>query len=209
MSGRRLALWLLVAAANASSAAAQTPSISGYFTGGTVSLAASESFDAVAGSSRALSLGGGATVAGLWGGLFVDLAVTRQKMDGERVFVSNGAVFPLGIPWQATFVPIDLTAGWRWSGGHVISFVGAGATFVKYSERSDFAQDGDDVNQRKVGAVLLGGVEVPLASWIRVGGDVRYRLVKGVLGAGGVSELFGEDQLGGVSTAVRVTVGRR
>lgn len=209
MSGRLLGLCLLVATVAASPAAAQTPSVSGYFTGGSVFLTAGESFDAVAGSHRALSLGGGATVAGLWRGLFVDVAVTRQKMDGERVFVSNGTVFPLGIPWQATFVPVDITAGWRWSGGRVIPFVGAGATVVKYSERSDFAQDGDDVSERKIGAVVLGGVDVPLSGWIRVGGDVRYRFLKGVLGAGGVSELLGEDQLGGVSTAVRVTVGRR
>ena len=114
----------------------------------------------------------------------------------------------MGIPWQATFVPVDLAAGWSWSGGAVSPYVGGGATLVSYRERSDFAQSGDDVSERKAGPVILAGIDVPLGPWIRVGGEVRYRWVSDVLGAGGVSDVFDEDQLGGVSTAVRVSVGR-
>jgi hypothetical protein len=190
-------------------ATAQTTlGVSGYFTGGSVLLSASDSFDAVAQSSRTLTLGAGATVTDVWRRLFVDVAVSRQTLDGQRVFVSGGTVFPLGIPWRATFTPVDVAAGWRAPAGRVVPYAGVGVSIVSYTERSDFAQQGDDVSERKTGAVILGGADVPVTPWLRVGGEVRYRIVKSVLGAGGVSEVFGEDDLGGLATAVRVTVGR-
>jgi hypothetical protein len=43
---------------------------------------------------------------------------------------------------------------------------------------------------------------------VSVGGEFRYRAVDGVLGLGGVSQVFGDDQLGGLSFAARFSVGR-
>ncbi len=39
-------------------------------------------------------------------------------------------------------------------------------------------------------------------------GMLRHCAIKGVLGSGGVSEVYGENELGGVSAAVRMSVGR-
>lgn len=204
---RALSLLALATLVSPSVAVAQVGA-SGYFTGGVVMLSAKDSFDAVAGSSRVGSWGGGAMVTGLWRGVFADVGVTRQKAEGERVFVSNGSVFRLGIPWRASFVPVDLVGGWRMAGGGFAPYVGAGATIMKYTERSDFAQAGDNVDERKTGLVILAGVDVPIGTWLRVGGELRYRRVRGVLGTAGASRAFNEDELGGVSTAVRVSVGR-
>lgn len=189
-------------------AVAQAPGISGYFTGGVTFLEAAESFDAVAGTSQPMTLGGGAHVSRIWHGVFADFAITRSSLDGERVFVSNGNVFRLGIPWEARMQPIDLAAGWRFRAGSAGPYVGAGVTFMKYTEESDFAQSGDNVDVRKAGPLVLAGFDVPVGAWVRVGVEARYRRVSGVLGDAGVSKAFNEDQLGGASTAVRVSVGR-
>lgn len=178
-----------------------------YLTFGATWETASDTFDAVAGTSRASGIGGGATVTGLWQGLFVDVGVSRQRFDGERVFVLNGTAFPLGIPLEVTVRPIDIAAGWRVTAGRVSPYAGGGATFLSYEETSDFAQPGENVSERKTGLVLLGGVDVALLRWLHAGAELRYRSVTGLLGTGGVSEAFGEDDLGGTAVAVRVSVG--
>jgi hypothetical protein len=180
----------------------------GYFTYGTVILAASETLDAVAGTHNASSIGGGGSLTGLWRGLFVDVAVSQQTVDGERVFVSGGEVFPLGIPLTVTFRPLDVAVGWRLTLPHVSPYAGIGLSRIAYKETSDFAATADDVSGGRSGGLIVGGVDVKAWRWVEVGGEVRYRRVKGLLGEGGVSEEFAEDQLGGVSAAVRISVVR-
>lgn len=178
-----------------------------YVTFGATSETASETFDAVAGTSRANGIGGGGTITGLWRGLFVDVGVSRQRFSGERVFVSNGAVFPLGIPLEITVRPIDIATGWRFASGRASPYVGGGATFLTYEETSDFAQPGEDVSEQKTGLVLLAGLDVAIQRWLHAGAELRYRSVTGLLGSSGVSEAFGEDDLGGTAIAVRISVG--
>jgi hypothetical protein len=61
--------------------------------------------------------------------------------------------------------------------------------------------------ESSTGAAILAGVDVSLARFLRVGGEFRYRAVNGVLGIGGVSTGFGEDQLGEFAAALRVSFG--
>jgi opacity protein-like surface antigen len=182
----------------------------GYVTYGTTAFGAGDSFEAVTGTSTKSGLGGGGTITGLWRGVFVDVAVSQQKLKGERVFMDAETVYRLGIPLTVRLRPIDVAAGWRFTvaGGRVSPFAGVGASVVSYKETSSFAQSGDDISEQKTGALVLGGVDVAVWKWIHVGGDVRYRAVTGVLGLDGVSEVFNEDQLGGFSGGVRVSVGR-
>jgi hypothetical protein len=147
-------------------------------------------------------------VTGLWKGLFADVAVSQQKMTGERVFLNGGTTYRLGIPLRITLRPIDLAAGWRVVRGRVSPYVGGGVSLVSYRERDDFAQGDDEVNERATGGVILGGADVSILRWVYVGGEVRYRIISGVLGNAGVSQSLGEDQLGGVSVAFRLSVGR-
>jgi hypothetical protein len=196
-----LALWPALASAQ--------PRIGlvGYATYGATWFAAADSFEAVGASGHQQGLGGGVSVTGIWRGLFVDVGVARQKMSGERVFVDAGTVYPLGIPLDITIRPIDLAGGWRLSHGRLSPYVGAGVTFVSYREESTFAVAGDDVDDQATGGLFLAGADVKALSWLSLGGEIRYRKVSGVLGDGGVSQIFGDDQLGGVAIALRVSLG--
>jgi opacity protein-like surface antigen len=182
----------------------------GYVTYGTTVLDARDSFGAVVGRSTKSGIGGGGTVTGLWRGVFIDVAVSQQRLEGERVFVDGGTVYQLGIPLTVSLRPIDLAAGWRFTlgRGRVSPYAGAGISVISYEETSAFAQAADDVSEQKTGTLVLGGLDVAVWRWIHVGGDLRYRAVTGVLGLGGVSQLFDEDQLGGFSAGVCVSVGR-
>ena len=103
--------------------------------------------------------------------------------------------------------PLDLAAGWR-TGARAQTYVGAGFTRITYEETSDFAASGEDVKESATGLLLLGGVDVALSRWVHIGGEIRYRRVDGVLGSSGVSEIFGERELGGLATSLRVSIGR-
>jgi Outer membrane protein beta-barrel domain len=170
--------------------------------------AASDSFELITESSSQFGFGVGGTVSRLWRGVFADVSFWQHKPEGERFFVDGGSNYPLGIPVRITFQPIDLVGGWRFELGGVNPYAGGGVTFMSYKEESDFATGSDDVDERKTGGLLLVGADIPLGEFIRLGGEFRYRTVTGVLGEGGVSAVFEEDQLGGSSYAFRVSVGR-
>jgi hypothetical protein len=46
---------------------------------------------------------------------------------------------------------------------------------------------------------MFAGVEVAFLDWIVAGAEVQYRSVPDALGDGGVSEVYDEDDLGGVT----------
>jgi len=78
---------------------------------------------------------------------------------------------------------------------------------VSYKETSANSS-GEDVSDGATGFVFLGGVDYTLSKWIQVGGEFRYRAVTGVLGSAGVSDLYGEDSVGGWAVGVRVSIGK-
>lgn len=188
--------------------AAQGLTPSGYFTYGAIQLNAGQSFEAVLGSSSHPGFGVGGRVDGLWRGLFVDLGFSQQRLSGERVFVIEETIFPLGIDTTITYRPFDVAAGWQFRLDRVRPYIGAGMTALSFRETSDFAQAGDDVSEQKTGPMLLAGVDVSLLRYLRTGGEIRYRSIQGILGRGGVSQQFGEDELGGFAFAARVSIGR-
>ena len=182
--------------------------VRGFVSFGSTTLTATKSFKAVTGKDNQTGPGFGAEVVNLWRGLFVGVAFSQIKLDGQRVFVNDGTVYQLGIPETITYRPIDAAVGWRIRAGRVYPFFGAGATMILYKETGSFAQSGEDVNERANGFLVMGGVDVSVLRWLHVGGEVRYRGVKRVLGVGGVSEVYGEKDLGGFAVAARVAVGR-
>jgi hypothetical protein len=86
--------------------------IRGHVDVGYLSFSASESMDAVYGKTGGAAWGGGVRVTHRRG-LFGQLSAARFSATGERVFVANDEVFPLGIPTELTVTPIDITGGWR------------------------------------------------------------------------------------------------
>ncbi len=172
--------------------------------------AASETFNAVFGGAVQPIWGGGAQIA-LSNGLYGEVAISRCRKTGERAFSFGGETFPLGIPLTVTITPIEVTGGYRfgaeWS-GRFIPYVGAGLASYKYQETSDFAQAGEDVNQRGTGYLVVGGAEFRVHRWVVASADVQFTHVGGVLGEGGISQQVGEDDLGGIAARFRIMIGR-
>ena len=191
-------------------ATAQDVDIKGYGMVGGMSFSASESFDAVFGSSTGTIFGGGAEVGLPWGGLYFGVGAWRYSNDGERVFVSGSEVFPLGIPLSVEITPVELTAGWRFKqiSPRIVPYVGGGWSSYAYTETSDFAEAGEDVDERFNGFHILGGVEFRATRWLGIGGEIAFTSIPNALGAGGASEAFDEDNLGGTSYRLKISIGR-
>ena len=171
-------------------------------------MAAKQSFEAVLGTSKLKAFGGGVEV-DIWKHLFVRVAGTRARATGSRVFVSGGEVFPLGIPLTVTMTPIEAGGGWRFEtrSGRLTPYAGVSYLSMGYSEVSDFAEAGDNTNERFKGQAVFGGAELRIWKWFVAAGEAQYRRVPKALGAGGVSKDFNETDLGGVTA--RVTIGIR
>lgn len=176
--------------------------------------AAKDSFDALELANPGIEFGGGVRFTGLWRKLFVQGSVHRWSDTGERAFVSeDGSVFPLDIPFDVSATYLDATVGWkeamRNDAGRItfLTYAGAGAGIVRYSETSSFSQDGDDVEESKPGYHVLAGAEIPLGSLFAVAIDGRYRFVPGLLGDDGVSAAFDEKLFGGFTASVGVRIG--
>lgn len=192
------------------SAAAQSVDIKGYGMVGATTFTASETFDAVLGSSSGTIFGGGAEVGLPLGGLYVGVGGWRFKQDGERVFVSGGEVFPLGIPVEVTITPLEIIGGWRFRGlsARVVPYVGGGYSSWRYKETSTFADGDENVDDRFAGFHLLGGAEMRLARWLGVAGEVAWTSIPDAIGEGGAAAAFDETNLGGTSFRLKVTIGR-
>lgn len=180
------------------------------------SFTAKDSFEAVLDTS-------GGPVFGAGGGLllgrnvFVDVLVSRFSADGSRVFVTDtGDRFDLGIPTTVRVVPLDVSIGWRFTGRprlnargkplfRPVPFGGGGFGFVNYEETSEGSQSGEDVSERHGSYHVLGGVELPFSAHLGASVGALYRWVPDALGTNGVSQVFGEDDLGGLQVRVLVT----
>ena len=170
---------------------------------------AKNTFDAVFGSTGGVFYGGGVEIVHP-SGLFVDLEASYFSKTGQRAFVNDGQTFQLGVPLTVTMVPLDAMVGYelrrqRW---RFLPYVAAGITSVGYKETSDFSEPGDDVDARQVGYIVAGGVRVRVSPRFSVSVDAADSRVTGILGEGGLSQQFGEKNLGGVSGRVRVIIGR-
>lgn len=184
--------------------------IGGYVLIGSTSFAAADTFDAVFGKSKGTTFGGGVSLGLPWGGLFVQVGAWRFTDEGQRVFVSGGQVFRLGIPVRVSVTPFEVTGGWRFRGlsRRFTPYAGAGLSSYAYRESSDFSAAGEDVRDRFPGYHVLGGGEFKVSRWLGLAGEATWATVPKALGDAGVSAAFGESDLGGTSVRFKVTVGR-
>lgn len=188
----------------------QSLDVKGYGLVGNATFAATDSFEAVLGSASGPIFGGGAEVGLPFGGLYVGVGGWRFKQDGERAFISGTQVFPLGIPLTVQVTSIEVTGGWRFRNfsRRFVPYAGAGWSAVAYEETSRFAEPEENVDERFNGFHLLAGAEFRLTGWLGVGGEVAWARVPNALGEGGVSEAFGETDLGGTSLRLKISIGR-
>jgi len=186
-------------------------SIRGFADLASTTFAASESFEAVLGSSTGTLFGGGGEVI-LPQRIFVGLRASRFEKDGERVFVFNGRTFGLGIDTTVRVTLIELTAGYRFGPPRwrVVPYAGGGLGWHRHQETSAFAEDDENVDETHRGYHILGGVELRLARWLGVGGEAQWTTVSDALGQdpNGVSAAFDEADLGSTALRVKVIIGR-
>jgi opacity protein-like surface antigen len=176
---------------------------------GATMFTADESFAAVLGSSTAAVFGGGGEVI-LPRQIFVNVSASRSRQTGQRVFVSGGERFDLGIPTTVTLTPLQVTAGYRFP--RVIGltpFAGAGPGWYHFTETSQFADSTENVDERFSGFHILGGAEVRLIRWLSLGGELQWATVPDAIGEdpNSVAREFNESNLGSTTFRFRVIVG--
>ncbi|HEY7284968.1 MAG TPA: outer membrane beta-barrel protein [Vicinamibacterales bacterium] len=199
-----LALALLVAVP----AGAQGLSFRPYGMFAQQSFDANQTFNAVFDSSSGSFFGGGLNIT--QDDLFYfDVGASRFKETGQRAFVNNGQTFKTGIPLTATITPLEFSAGYRFmKGSRIRPYAGGGIGIYRYEETSNFQDDGEAIDTRHAGAIVEGGAEIRLHTWIGVSADVHYTYVPGILGDAGISKDEGETSLGGFQFRVRFIVGK-
>ena len=170
--------------------------------------AAKQSFSAVFGKSTGTFVGGGAQVV-FRNGLYVEIGVSRFQETGQRAYVYGGQAYGLHIPLTARLVPIEFTGGYRFSlTPRLIVYGGGGLGTTQYTETSQFVSSSQNVSTRATSYQVRAGAEYRLARWVGVAGELQYRRVPGIFGKSGVSQSFGESNLGGTALDVKVIVGR-
>jgi hypothetical protein len=167
---------------------------------------ARDTFTAVLDSSGAPFFGGGAEYR-LGNGLFVQAAARYFKKTGERVFVLDDEVFPLGIDNEVTIAPVEFSAGWRFRSAGAIPYVGGGAGLYRFKETSDFADPLEQVDEQFTSYHVLAGAEFRTRSLIAAAIEVQYTLVPDSL-TGALATIYDEKDLGGLDLRFKIIVGR-
>lgn len=173
-------------------------------------MTASQTFEATLGKASLSGWGAAGDVRHVWRNAFARVAVSRMSDVGTRAWVLNGTVIPLGIPLDLSLTNVEAGGGWRFKARQwprVEFYGGASALFVVYREDSKFAQSSENSAETFRGSAVFAGVDVVIWKWVIAGAEFEYRDVGNALGAGGISQIYGERSLGG--SAVRVLVGVR
>ena len=115
----------------------------------------------------------------------------------------------MGIPLSVKSTYIDFTGGWKFAPGaddfqRVVSYAGGGVGLVELTERSPFAQPGDDVDESSTSYHVIGGVEVGVVTGWPSAPIFATDGSRNLLGNDGVSEILGEDDFGGFQASVGV-----
>ncbi len=187
---------------------------------GVTVFSATQSFKAILGRPAGPLFGGGLEL-GLPKHLFLSVGASRFRRTGHRVFAFQGKVFDLNEPATITITPLEITAGYRYTGpaqpatrtaahAKLIPYVGGGVGWHKYTETSAHSTDADDAHATFTGYQVVGGLEMPLQKWMALAAEAQFASVPNALGQdpNGVSSVYNEHDLGGFTVRVKVVVGR-
>jgi hypothetical protein len=167
---------------------------------------ASKSFKAVTGEEGGWWYGGGVEVR-LPMGIFVSGSFERYDKTGQRVFVSGGTTYQLGIPDTIRITPVTGTIGYRIGHGHDIPYVGVGGGRYLYRETSAVGSSSQTVDQSFPAYHVLVGFESRHTRWVSTAIEAQYTHVPNAL-SGLVADAFSEHNLGGAQVRLKVRVGR-
>jgi hypothetical protein len=166
--------------------------------GGYFQMAAENSASALFGSRGGPTFGGAVRYT-FWRGAFVSAGARTFSKEGERVFVSapNSPEQKLGFPLSIRLTPIFATVGYRFRNGKmIVPYAAVGGSITSYKEESAVAGETFNDDRSKAGFLGAAGVEVGRGTF-RFGVEAGYSAVPDALGLGGVSKVYGEDNLGG------------
>jgi hypothetical protein len=173
--------------------------------------AATRTFEAAFDTAFQPFFGGGVELV-FNGDLFIDATVSRFSKTGQRAFLTSTTAYKLGEPLDVSVTPIEFTAGYRFRqvSRTIVPYIGGGIGSYGYSESSPppYSDSSENVDQRGIGYLLVGGVDMRVHRWVSVAVDGQYSRVTGILGEGGLSKAAGEDDLGGVAIRARVLIGK-
>ena len=175
--------------------------------GGWFDMAAKDSATALFGSTGGATFGGAVRYT-FWRGAFVSAGARTFSKEGERVFVSapNTAEQKLGFPLSIRLTPILLQAGYRFRHGHMlVPYVAAGVAITSYTEESEVAGETFNTDSTHTGFVGSAGLEVGRGTF-RFGAEVGFSSVPDAVGLGGVSKVYGEDDIGGLHAIGKLIV---
>jgi hypothetical protein len=144
---------------------------------------------------------------GLGESFFIRAGARVFQREGERVFVAGPGepVFELGHPLTVRIIPAYGLVGFRFlQGGSVRPYVGVGGGVTSYDEESDVAGEIFTSTATKATGLAVAGLDFGRGS-LRFGGEVAYSLVPNTIGFGGVSQVYGEDDIGGLTAVLRIS----
>lgn len=203
----RLALAVvLVCSAGATRASARELTLG--VEGGWAMLSATRSAKAVFDGATGGATFGGSFRVGLGRSLFVGVNGRVFRKEGERAFVpsTGGQAFPLGHPLTLRVVPVHAMAGWRFlPGTSFVPYVALGAGATSYRETSTVGGVAEPpISQTKASGLAAAGLDYGRGR-VRFGIDLSYLVAPDTLGLGGVSAVYGEDDVGGFTALGRVS----
>ena len=167
----------------------------------------SNSAKAVFGGTSGGPTAGLAAQYGLGESFFVRAGARYFQREGERAFVAAPAtpVFRLGHPLTVRIIPAYALIGFRFlKGSSLRPYVGVGGGVTSYNEESDVAGEIFTSTAAKPSGQAVAGLDYGRGT-IRFGGEVMYSLVPNTIGLAGVSRVYGEDDVGGLTAVVRLS----
>jgi len=200
---------LLLMAATTANAQSGPFMLRGFGDVGATTFTAGQSFTAILGSSKGAVFGGGVEVV-LPQRVFINVRASRFRKTGQRVFLSDGEQFDLGIPTTIAVTPVQVTGGYRFPAVIGLTpYAGAGPGWYHFTETSQFAADSENVDEQSPGFHILGGAEVRLVRWLSLAGELQWATVPDAIGGdpNSVSHEFSESDLGGTTFRFKVVVG--
>jgi len=137
---------------------------------------------------------------------FVGVGARLFRKDGERAFVADkdGPAFSLGHPLKVRVLPVYGLLGYRLRHDAALTpYVGLGVGLTSYHEESDVAGDVTKVSTSKVSGHAVAGLEYG-RSRLRFAVEGMYTTAPNTIGLEGVSKVYEEDDVGGLSVVGRI-----
>jgi len=136
---------------------------------------------------------------------FVRIGASFVRQTGERVIADGEDVFPLGHPLEVQILPAYLDLARQFLRDSALRpYVGFGVGAVLFREESEVAGETLSDERAKLSTRILLGATWGRGTW-RLGAELAYSRAPDAIGLGGVSKVYGENDLGGLSGVATLT----